>query len=374
MTAPYCPLPFKHVFVEPRGIKPCCAYTQSRPGTIKDWIASDELQSLQHNILQGVIDPGCASCISNEANDGVSTRLSAVKDYDAQRFEATAIDNIDYRSKNICNFKCRSCQPYFSNGIAQEARNHPALSRFYSSAPDTKLAATDTDDYQWVIDNIHSIKKLMFTGGEPTKIAEVRTIIDYIRANDILDISIIMVSNASFTDQYWFDITREMPNINWTLSIDAVGAPAELIRNGTDWTVVSRNVETMFDISPSVNISTVITNLSLLHTKDLFYWLNNLSNQYQHRHNGRSQFINICNWPQYLVPYNWPPEMVPKALEYLRSIDSSKLTQDQTLVIDQLVHNIQNNKFNQKIWDQGQEYNRMLDQVRSEDHSLLYQF
>ena len=55
------------------------------------------------------------------------------------------------------------------------------------------------------------------------------------------DINIMITSNASFLDNFWFDITRQLGNIHWTISIDAVGSAAEIIRHGTDWQVVESN-------------------------------------------------------------------------------------------------------------------------------------
>jgi hypothetical protein len=367
----WCPLPFRHVFVEPRGVKPCCSYTKMHTGTIENWLASQELNDLQRTILDGKTAQGCEYCLAGEHRDGSSTRLSAIKDYGSTPVHKTVIDYVDYRSNNICNFRCRSCDPFYSNGIAQEARRYPELQKFYP-VPDAKTAPTQTQDKQWILNNLDNIKKLMFTGGEPTRIPEVREIIDCIRESGNRDISVMMTSNASFTDSYWFEITKIMPNIHWTLSVDSVGTAAEIIRDGTDWSVVSNTVEHMFDIAPSVNIGTVVTNLSLTQLDLLFAWANNLHDKYSHRANGRTHFIEICNWPRYLSPYNWPSDRRPAVITFLETLCAqSGLQEKQQQIADTLLANINSTQPDPELWAQFESYNKTLDNARNQDHSVL---
>lgn len=298
--------------------------------------------------------------------------MGANLDYNNEIFTQTNVDYVDYRSKNICNFKCRSCEPFYSNGIAQEVRRNDVLLKFFDP-PVEKVAETQDHDYDWLIDNIQNIRRLMFTGGEPTKIAEVKNIIDIIRQRDIKDINILITTNASFTDPYWFEITKQMPNIHWTLSLDAVGQAAEIIRHGTDWPVVARNIETMFDISPSVNIGTVITNLNVLQLGTLFQWANDLRDRYAHRPNGRTQLIELCTWPRHLSPYNFPNELKPKILNYLDRVLELDLQERQRQAVEALIHGIKENKFIAQDWEKNQLYNSTLNDIRQQNHALLYE-
>lgn len=364
----YCPLPFRHVFVEPRGVKPCCSYTKTFDGPISLWLNSIEIYQLQQDILNNKVNPGCEHCIANEQRDGYSTRLGGIKEYPTVVTD-TKIDYIDYRSKNICNFKCRSCEPYFSNGIAQEVRRNAELEEFYQVPSDKVASVTDSD---WILKNIGQIRRLMFTGGEPTCIPEVREILNYI-ADRQLDISVQIISNGSFTDPYWKTITSCIPLINWTISLDAVSNAAEIIRHGTDWDVVSQNVEWLFANSPSVNISTVITNLSTMQLGELFDFVNQLEQKYQHLSNGRTQFIEICNWPAHLSPYNWPDDIRHNVLDYLNSIDLSMLQPRQQEVIKTLILNINSTPFNPEQWNKSQKLNLVLDNIRNQQHLTLWQ-
>ena len=366
----YCPLPFKHVFVEPRGIKPCCSYTSYYDGSIQDWLVSKELAEIQQQFLNNQVPHGCKRCIAYEKINQTSTRLGALHDYPDLIATDTDIDYVDYRSSNICNFKCRSCEPFYSNGIALEARRNEQLLNFYS-VPPGKLAPTTVEDKKWVIDNIENIKRLMFTGGEPTKIPDVREIIDHIIDNNHSHVNIMITTNCSFKDPYWTEITKNIKNIHWTMSLDAVGPPAEIIRHGTVWQEVNDNIELMFDISPSVNIGTVITNLNLFHLKELFEYANSMYKKYQHRPNGKDQLIEICNWPVHLRPSNLSPELAIDAIKYLNSIPMDTLQPKQKLVVQNLLDNFLDYQFDPENWKKFQEYNSQLDKIRDQDHTQL---
>ena len=204
----YCPLPFRHVFIEPRGIKPCCSFTEMQDMSVSEWLASERLRRLQDNILLGEVDSGCRDCVNNELKTGVSTRLGALKDYDGRRFDQTQIDYVDYRGSNICNFRCRSCEPYFSNGIAQDVRKSIFLQTVHQVPPEKTAQA---DDPGWIMQNLRNIRRLMFTGGEPTVIPEVRSIIQDILEDPTIETKLLITTNCSFTDRFWYDLVDKLP-------------------------------------------------------------------------------------------------------------------------------------------------------------------
>jgi len=363
----YCPLPFRHVFVEPRGVKPCCSFTESHDMTVPEWIASDRLKKLQDTISQGKIDPGCRDCIKNERHSRTSTRLGALKDYGTDTNYKTNIDYIDYRGSNICNFRCRSCEPYFSNGIAQDIKKSPFLQTIHS-VPAEKVARAE--DPQWIIDNLDRIKRLMFTGGEPTMMPGVREIIQEVQKRQT-DTQVIMITNGSFRDHYWLDIARDMPNINFTVSIDAVGEAAGIIRHGSDWEQIKSNILYLAQYAHSMNFSTVISRLNLFQLAPLLQFTKHIRSDYD-RPNGRTQFIQICNHPDFLSPINWPNGLQSQAINYLESILGWEDHGPTRKIISNLLEAIKTHVFDSAQWDLGERYNQELDFIRGEKHSWLY--
>jgi len=369
----WCPLPFKHVFVEPRGVKPCCSYTQTFSGEINEWLKSNELVNLQQKTLNGEVPEGCKYCVDAEKRDESGARVSALQHYGTNFYEHTDIDYVDYRSSNLCNFRCRSCEPFFSNRIAQETRKHPELLNYYLGdktalkRPDGKIAPTTTNDKQWVLDNLHKFSRLMFTGGEPTRIPEVREIIQHIVNKGIDTVDVQIVSNGSFTDTWWFDITKQVRNISWTISVDAVGPTAEIIRDGTRWDLVNSNTERLFSIANYIGIGTIVTNLNVNGLGDLFNWCNQLEKTYSHLNNGRYHNLEICNIPDYMSPYNWPDTIKPQILNNLKEISQQPMQPKQQQIINTLWTNIINTPYDQELWHKHLQRNMLLDKVRNQD-------
>jgi organic radical activating enzyme len=337
-------------------------------GSISQWLKSDKFADLQDDMLNDRINDGCRSCLNNEKSQGVSTRLGALKEY-KEHYTDTNIDYIDYRSSNVCNFRCRTCEPFYSHGIANDVKKSEFLLSLYN-IPDTKTVSTQEEDKTWIINNLANIKRLMFTGGEPTLIPEVKEIIESVRGERYEDISILIITNGSFTDNYWLDLAG-MHNVNWTVSIDAIGANAEIVRHGTDWKQIDKNIRFLAENSSSLNFSTVISNLNLLHLGELFKYTRSIREQYRHRPNGKTQFMSICNFPEYLNPYNWPPALKHQALVYLQYDVLSKIGEHEDVVRD-LIRNIQQYEYNDELWQLGKKYNSELDSMRKQDSSKLF--
>jgi pyruvate-formate lyase-activating enzyme len=370
----YCPLPFRHVFVDSTGIAPCCQ-TQRQNTTIDTWKDNSVLKSMQQDLLNGIVPMSCMDCVNQEEKTGQSLRLNALKDYGEKIFTDTEIDFVDYRYSNICNFKCRSCDPMFSHGIAKEVRDNPVLRKYLKVIADKTVSMSDVNG-DWIIKNLPNIKRLMFTGGEPTLIPEVRSILQYIVDNEFDHISIMITSNGSWQDDFWFDLTRKISNIHWTISIDGVGESAEIIRHGTVWSRVYSNLTWLAQHSPSLDINTVVSVLNVLNLKPILALGREMQEKSRipsglHGDLGCRHQFHICHRPYYLAADNWPDNMKPKIESYLGSCLEMDLDDEQRSMVSNLLSLIKRSEFDSKLWQRTLEYNQTLDSMRNEDSSIL---
>lgn len=370
----YCPLPFKHVYVDNTGVSSCCQ-TPRFNLSIDEYLDSNFLKNLQKEFSEGTVPSVCLGCVKEEAVTGFSLRTGSLADYN-QVFIKTDIDFVDYRASNICNFKCRSCEPTFSHGIANETRNNSTLQKYFTVI-DTKTAHVSDTNVKWINQNLHQIKRLMLTGGEPTRMPEVRDLLERV-VYDNLDINILITTNASFEDDFWCELTRKSSNLHWTISLDAVGCEAEIIRHGTKWSQVERNVRWLSQNSQSVNFNTVISNLNVLQLKPLLEFVNEMQveSRYPRGLHGdagcRHQF-HICQRPYYLAADNWPNDLKPDVLNHLQQCLTLDLDREQQQTINGLLAQIQNSRFDSTLWMRTTDYNNTLDQIRNENHNILYQ-
>jgi sulfatase maturation enzyme AslB (radical SAM superfamily) len=115
----------------------------------------------------------------------------------------------------------------------------------------------------------------MLTGGEPTYIPQVKYLLEKI-VYDNYDLDVLITTNASFTDNFWFELTRKFKRLHWTISLDAVGPAAEIIRHGTDWSTIENNIVWLSTHAHSLNFNTVVSNLNVLHLKPLLKFVNQM--------------------------------------------------------------------------------------------------
>ena len=371
----YCPLPFRHAYVDSQGISACCQ-TPRHQVSLDNWATHPQLITLQQELLGGIKPQSCQECVKHEHLYGTSLRTNSNRDYNNQIFTDTQLDFIDFRSVNICNFKCRSCNPVFSHGITQEINNYPELERFFSPPPKTKTVSVTDTNIDWIMRNLGSLKRIMFTGGEPTVIPGVRDIINIIK-KDHKDISVLITSNASFQDNFWFEITEQLPNLHWTVSIDAVGPSAEIVRHGSDWTVIERNVAWLAQHAQSLDINSVVSNLTVFGMKPLLEFgrrMQQLSITPSGRHGDlgcRHQFF-VCQRPYHLAADNLSEELLPLVTDYLESCLTLDLDDEQKNMLTGLIAQVKSAKFNPTLWERSQSYNQTLNQIRQEDHLTLY--
>jgi sulfatase maturation enzyme AslB (radical SAM superfamily) len=357
------------------GISPCCQIPQ-RPIDLDHWSDSDYLKDFQQKILSGQPPKECQYCVDQEKISGTSLRLDSSRDYNNQHFTESDIDFVDYRANNICNFKCRSCAPIFSHGIANEVKNSTTLQKFHKIAKQ-KILAVNSNNAEWIRQNLPQIKRLMLTGGEPTLIPELRLIVERI-VYDNLDTKIMITSNASFEDDFWCELTRLHNNVHWTVSLDAVGAAAEIVRHGTQWSQVERNVRWLATNAASMNVNTVISSLNILQLAPLLKFVREIQAESvfprgRHGENGLRHQSTVILLPSLLAASNLPPELRQRAISHVSECLTMDLDPEQTQMLQGLLTQLHESKFNSFAWHRSEIFNDELDRIRGQNHVELYE-
>jgi organic radical activating enzyme len=370
----YCPLPFKHVFVDSTGVSVCCQAPRQSIA-LHDWTNSDYLKQFQSKISTGSAPAECQGCVKQEQTQGRSLRTDALADYNNQKFVESAIDFVDYRSNNICNFKCRTCDPVFSHGIANDVKHSTVLQEFYRVLPGKTVSVTQ-QNADWIYQNIDVINRLMITGGEPTAMPEVRQIVERV-VYDQLDTQLLITTNGSFVDDFWFEATRQHDKLHWTVSIDAVGPAAELIRHGTNWKHVEKNVRWLASHASSLNINTVVSNLNLFQLSPLLEFVNDIQQESRsprgrHGQEGCRHQFHVCQRPYHSAADNWPDQLKSPAIQHLESCLKQPLDAEQRSVIQGLVNSISLSNFDHALWAKSEKFNLELDKIRNQNYNTLY--
>lgn len=357
-------MPWRHAFIDSYGISSCCQLPRGS-GDLATWAYDPRLREIQQGFIDGQPPRQCLrTCGQQEQKFGRSLRTQSLEDYQHERFTVTDIDFVDYRASNVCNFRCRSCEPAFSNGIEQEVRKHSELERWYLPV-DQKVARVNPRDHVWICNNLHRIRRLMLTGGEPTRIPEIKQILQEVLRQDRHDLQIMITTNGSFRDAFWKDITQKLPNLHWTVSIDGVGAQAELIRNGTQWSVVERNTRWLVENAHSIDINSVISMLNVTDLAPLLTWVRGLQNSTRPA-NGCRHLFYVITRPHVLAADNWPDRVKPQVMANLDRCLALDLDDAQQQLVLNTKKMISNSTHDAMAWQASLEFNRALDASRKE--------
>lgn len=259
-----CALLQGHCVVTPHTVSPCCNYYFHTDHTVSEYWHSDLRHQLINQLAQDQWPEGCGQCRSDEQAGRSSLRQWANSEFADQPPESDQPHYVDLRLSNRCNLKCRMCDPRYSAGIAAEMHRHD-LHEFYPTASQSHKLQTISDHrLEDIKMMLPKIDRLMFTGGEPTQIDQVRDIIDLsIRTGHSHTCDLLITTNATHCDAWWLQLSQHFRSMHWTISMDGVGKTYEYIRSGAEWSQFAHTVEDIIHHASSVQINSVMSALTV---------------------------------------------------------------------------------------------------------------
>lgn len=294
----FCILPFAQACIWQNGdVKPCCVNKNYTFGNIRNTPIEEifsknnkKLTDFRNEILQGEQLPeSCATCTKLEQQFDVgSPRVHQTQSKNVALLDVIDIssaealinnENIymwDVRFSNLCNLKCRFCDPTSSSRVAEEE---------LSLDPDyphniNEVAINDPDAFfKFFEKHLDNITEIYFVGGEPLLMEYHYKILDLLVANNKFDVklryntnfTILKFKNKHVLDDYW----KYFKNITVSLSIDAGWEQYEYIRNGASWATVSNNLQELVSKTPHVyrTVGIVAMIFNVFHIRRLMTYL-----------------------------------------------------------------------------------------------------
>ena len=251
-------------------VKPCCAWKLTPEYMIANkvsdvdlstWHQLEFVQTKIKDLAIGRWPEECGRCRDLEAQGrGDSMRLNGNSQYGHY---TDADITLELRPGSTCNFACQTCWPEASSRVAQYQHQAGMI--------DIKnLDSYRIDDFDWLLPITDRIKDVVLLGGEPFYDRNCRRFLDWSRNH--LKADIMMFTNGSMIDFDFLDTYAGQ--LTLIFSIDAVGRPAEYVRFGTEWDVVSQNYlhcRSLAKVKTRVNITTSVFNFAYL--ESLLAWL-----------------------------------------------------------------------------------------------------
>jgi organic radical activating enzyme len=285
-------------------------------------------------MLRGERPTGCEYCwkIEDMGVDAVSDRVYKSKIYPIEALHdihsTPASADVNLRTLEIafdrtCQFACSYCNPAFSTTWVNDIkRNGP----YTSLVSDGRNHFTHTHDaaqqysygesnpyvdafFDWWETDLHrSLQELRITGGEPLMSGHTWKLIDWFKTNKGRSTTRLAINSNLGTE---VDTSRLLESIEGLeveiyTSMEAVGAQAEYIRDGLNYTDWQNNVRKLLDAGVTVHCMCTINALCLESLDKHLDYLLGLKRIY-----GKEKInftLNILRFPSFQSPLVLDPD------------------------------------------------------------------
>ena len=310
-----CLLPFHHIAVRPNNqVYPCCQFRHEH--TPKDLHLDHEdvfnhpfMQSLRQKMIDDEYVEGCSMCYHQEEISGgtKSMRLDFIRDLGSSIPEKPVLTHVDLALSNVCNNRCRMCNPELSTNWYSDAKK--LGNDFF---PPVTLSGIKTS--KEILENydLSKLRYLKLIGGEP--LMEQEKFISLLKRCDLPNLRILLTTNTTIIpSEELHDLLKQCKVVWVNLSVDAYGDLNSFLRKGSKWDNVTKVIEWFGNNFPgNTKVHGIIS-------------IYNVNNFYKLEHFVRSKFKDKvhCEWqmvdgPNWMQPANLPDEVKEKILEDLK--------------------------------------------------------
>lgn len=298
-SRPYCIAPFVHSAVSSNGQRQLCCAAKFSPFDVRDepfdlYWNGEHMKSVRLKMIEQRPPPECKACIENEYS-ATSQRMQFQEKFkhDWDRISQNLTEegvlslppqSLDYRSNNICNLACRTCNSGQSSTI--RALEEKVFGKRNESKEINEFVSKEFED---LIEQ-YEITDLYFANGEPflspiffdtfKKIKNGKNF-DKTHLNVTTNLTVYNKSVEAILN--W---GKQLASFNLIISIDGYNQDAEMIREGLKWKTWVENLDQVLKIiSPNnIRVNITVTLIGLEHISKLVKFLKerNLSFQFSH--------------------------------------------------------------------------------------------
>jgi MoaA/NifB/PqqE/SkfB family radical SAM enzyme len=323
-----CILPWVHSQIGIDGkIYSCCEVSSSASITCKNdesltaaW-NNPKYKEIRKIFLDGKTPAQCSMCVKKESLGHESDRQKANQWY-ADYFhhlEETASDgslpteclkSIDLRLSNICNYKCRTCEPGSSSALAKD---WVFLTKEKIEQPLIKAFTTPAHFLNYLEDIPQQLDKVFFVGGEPFLMVEQFQLIKQLnQSGQSQSLELYYNTNLSVTKygkQEIVDLLQGFKRVIFNISIDETDK-----REGFEWKKFKENFwhfkNNMNNLKINLNIT--VSNINAFYLPQLIQ-----SCRDELEVEAEAFILNPVLGPQHYTLWNLPPKLKALTLEKL---------------------------------------------------------
>lgn len=334
----FCFNPWAHLEISSKGeFRPCCVYKEPIKDSsgksyninvdrLENVYQSDYMNSLRKQFLAGEKPDGCSSCWFKEQHNSKSNRHWATtflglnaKLLDLEKNSVENLISLDIKLGNLCNFKCRICEPGGSSKIAAEQV------KYFNAPVDLKVLnqqgqwAQNLEIWKSLRTVGHQLVNIDFYGGEPFLIKQHEVFLNFLIENNYAsNIRLHYNSNGSIYPEHLFDKWRHFKEVDIAFSIDNIGSRFELERGGS-WQEVDNNLDNFIKYKLPNMILSIFATVSIQN----IYYLEQLIDWYETKQFNMLTF-HLLEKPHFLNITTMNKELSDLVVDRLGQIDQQK--------------------------------------------------
>ena len=293
---------------------------------IEEMMNSDFYKGCRTDMLEGNIPEACQPCFDKENKRIESKRIRENKKYNKlipRLLKNTNSDGslkeldltfLELRLGNVCNVRCRSCNP---NSSSQWWKDYPKLietKKFYGTDYDRIEGSYDWPESEafWkeILDNAHTIQEIYINGGEPTLIkTHWKALNRLVETGHAKHISLWYSINMTQVPENKIQVWKEFRNVRIEASIDDLEHRNHYIRYPTKWEDVLKSIDVLQRNKIDWGIMQTISAMNIYYLPEFQEWANQL---------GVNVSLNFVYDPYYLAPAALPFMVKEKIYQRLK--------------------------------------------------------
>ena len=389
MTDTYCPLPWQHLATHPHGGVTLCCISDHTDGLnrarnfkqdydefldlnkqdINSLMNSDYYKEVRKQMLNNEMPKACMRCY-NEEDNGIRSKRDHEKSVFPQNSanwasgitrEDGSIDMdlrfVELRLGNVCNVRCRTCNPASSSKWLDDYRDIVEKADFVNKGylgldyPQDFKWAEDDNFYDDLFESAPNLEVIYINGGEPTLIKQhwtyLKNLVESGRSKNIIlwyNINMTQVPDKAIPLWKEFKEARVCP------SIDDLDHRNKFIRYPTEWSDVEKNLEKIMQVPElTVRITQTVSAYSYIYLDEFLNWA------------PCPVDMNFVYDPDYLSPGILPPVVRQEAHAKFRK------TMGNRHELGTLLSMYNDDDWDEVKWEHFCRYNDELDKIRQHE-------
>ena len=284
---------------------------------------------------------------------------------------------------NLCNLKCRMCNPENSSLLYQEQKELLSKKRNIKSLAKEDISKYKNEFFNWngtsketlnVWDTIYKwspkVKALHFKGGEPMLNKQTWELIDFFQLKGYSKtVSLVFNTNCTYIPKKLLNTFDNFAHVNINCSIDGIKDIQEYIRYPSKWNIIEKNIIKMLKLKNEnknikVNVNYTIQVYNILYLTQFLKWVDSLRSKYGKINVG----FELCTYPHFLDIAILPQKVRKFSLQSLENYQSNNNKQNTyiTRYLYSIKNILRNIKKNDSLFQLERffEYTFLLDKKR----------